>query len=84
MSEQSLLEDVEDFLPKPPKQGYRTEPPWNELRRMTRHELTSVHDFAIINEYGSVHFIDPVDVTFCDLARLVEITPTSVEIYPDD
>jgi Nucleoporin autopeptidase len=78
------LEIVENPMPKPTKEGYSTQPNWSDLKRMTKEELQSVTDFKIENDYGSIEFIQPVDLTYCDLAQLVTISATEIEVYPID
>ena len=51
---------------------------------MKKDELQKVPWFKIYNEHGSVEFLGPTDLTNCDLAKLVKITPTSVEVYPNE
>ncbi|MFO0117724.1 MAG: hypothetical protein ACK521_08965 [bacterium] len=72
------------MLPGPPRDGYFTEPDWSEIIKMSKDDLQKVLWFKIFNENGSVEFLGPTDLTNCDLAQLVEITPTSVEVYPNE
>ena len=69
-------------MPKPPKSNYTTEPTWTELKRMTREELESIPNFKIENQHGSIEFLGPTDITYCDLAQLVTISSQEVEVYP--
>ena len=67
--------------PKPPKDGYRTEPAFDDILRMTEEELKMVNDFAIMNEHGSIQWLAAVDLTGVDLARDVTIEQRQFEVY---
>ena len=72
-----------DRIPKPPKTGYMTEPAMVDLYRMSLQELGQVENFKISNEFGSVQFLDKVDLTDVDLADVVTIVLRSAEVYDD-
>ena len=38
---------INNTFPKPPKEGYTTEPSWSELKKLSKQELTSVKNFKI-------------------------------------
>ena len=55
---------------------------------MTRIELTTVPDFTIWNEHGSIKFITPpgkpgLDLTTVDLGRDITILPRRISVYDD-
>ena len=54
-----------------------------ELGRMSLEELQNVKDFEISNEYGSILFIEPVDLTDVDLEDIVTIIRHCAEVYSD-
>jgi hypothetical protein len=54
-----------------------------ELSRMSLKELQKVQAFEISNEFGSISFLEPVDLTDLDLADLVTIVRRSAEVYDD-
>ena len=70
-------------VPKGPKVGYTVSPSMVELSRMSLEELQKVEDFEISNEFGSISFLEPVDLTDLDLADLVTIVRRSAEVYDD-
>ena len=70
-----------DMVPKPPKQGYQIEPQIAVLSRMDLTELQNVKGLKIWNEFGSVEFIGPTDVSGVDFADIVTIQKGSVEVY---
>jgi len=73
-----------DRVPKGPKNGYAVSPSMVELSRMSLDELLKVEEFEISNEFGSITFLEPVDLTDLDLADLVTIVWRSAEVYDDD
>jgi hypothetical protein len=71
------MEDQEvcspEKLPKAPKQGYQTSPAFNKFKEMKYGELKKVENFKIYNEFGSVEYYEPTDVTQVDFADIVTI-----------
>ena len=75
--------DVDSF-PMPPKEGYKTEPSWSALKKLSIKELKAVNNFKIYNKYGSIEFFGATDITELNFAHLVTINQKSVEVYPID
>lgn len=89
-SEQAASEECcpRELLPTAPKPGYITFPDRVALCRMTRTELTTLPDFTISNEHGSIKFITPpgqpgLDLTGVDLGRDITILPRRISVYDD-
>jgi hypothetical protein len=40
---------------------------------MTYRELKAVAGFKVINQHGSIEFIGATDLTYCNLAEIVDI-----------
>ena len=70
--------------PKPPKKDYKVEPSMEKLLSMTIDELKAVDDLTVSNEFGSVQFLGPTDVTNVDLADLITISKSNLEVYDDE
>jgi len=51
---------------------------------MTYEELKAVENFKIWNQYGSIEFIGKVDLTYCNLAKNVDIQSNFIDVYPDE
>jgi hypothetical protein len=60
-----------------------SEPDFTSLEMMSDRELSSVRNFKIWNNHGSVEWFGEVDLTGVDFANDIVIEPLSVEIYPD-
>ena len=77
------LEDIQIDSIKVPtltKEGYKTSPDISILRKMTQNELKMVKNFKIYNEYGSIEFMDPVDLNGVNLDTFCEIEKNSLTI----
>ena len=70
-------------LPNPPAASYETIPPFDQLRLMSYEDLKQVENFTISNEHGSIHFFGRTDLTDLDLAKLIRIEATQVDVYPE-
>ena len=72
-----------ELIPQQPKAGYKTEPSYLELVRMSLRKLQNVPNFKIYNEHGSIEFIGDTDLTGVDLGKIVTIVPGEAEVYDD-
>jgi hypothetical protein len=53
-----------------------------DITAMSIEELKAVSGFSMSNQYGSVEWLEPVDLTNVNLDKVVMIEKCSVEIYP--
>jgi len=51
---------------------------------MTYAELEAVDNFKIWNQHGSIEFIGKVDLTYCNLPKIIDILPKNIDVYPDE
>lgn len=51
---------------------------------MTKIELQSLPYFKIFNEFGSIEWSGPVDLTYVDLGQTIKIDADGIEVYPDN
>ena len=74
-------------------QGYRLNPSYAELARMTEDEFQEVRNFSISNEHGKIEWEDPIDLYTVlngkthdheSLSDIIEIRPGSITVYIDD
>ena len=73
------------LYPIRPKKGYRTTPDFDTaILKMSKEELSAVEEFQIENEFGSINFIEPVDLVDVNLERDVVIRRKNVEVYPEE
>jgi hypothetical protein len=61
-------------VPKAPKSGYRIEPEFIVISRMTLDELRSVEGLKLSNEFGSVEFLGKTDISQVDFDDVVTIS----------
>ena len=88
---ENFQEDIPGFqhpvpvfeFPTEPKPGYTIEPSYDDLYTMTEEELRNVENFQIMNEHGSICFLEPVDLVGVDLRNIVVIDEKGAEVYPD-
>jgi Nucleoporin autopeptidase len=69
-------------VPKQSTQEFRTVPTIQELQAMKPEQLRNVEGFRASNQYGSVIFCEPVDVSGVDLAEAILINKNIVDVYP--
>lgn len=51
---------------------------------MTLDQLQNVENFQIQNDFGSIQFLDKVDLTDIDLADIITIDEKGAEVYDDE
>ncbi len=76
-----LPQPVIPHPPAPPKLGYKTSPPFEDIVRMVQDGKIKIPRFTISNEHGSVQFEGETDVSDVDLADVVTIAPLEIEVY---
>ena len=69
-----------DLIPKLTKPGYKTNPDYILLCRMTNDELSNVPDFKIYNDYGEVRFLSKVNLINLDIDNECVIEKGSIEL----
>lgn len=63
-------------------EGYYTEPPIEDLTRMTEEELAAVPNFTVTRPgHGTVVWLEPVDLRGIDLSRVLCIADTRIFVY---
>ena len=75
---------AKDLLPKKPKDGYKCEPSFDEIEKMTVQQLRNVPNFTVRNQFGSVQFMGDTDITAVDLADVITISQGVCEVYDDE
>ena len=74
-------------LPMLERDGYFVEPSMNQLSAMAQDDpesLSNVSNFTVGRKgYGSVRWIDPVDIRGLDLDSIVTLARGSIDVYPD-
>lgn len=45
--------------------------------------MSKVSNFTVLNRFGKVEFLDPVDLRNLDLTKIFKITCKKIEVYPD-
>jgi nuclear pore complex protein Nup98-Nup96 len=73
-----------ELIPKPPKEGYRINPDYASLCRMSEDQLRNVSNFSIANEFGKIEFQGKVDLTGGNLRDDIVIRHREVVVYPED
>lgn len=71
------------FVPKLTKPSYSTNPPYNQISKMSFTQLQNVKNFEIIGHFGKIEFLRPVDLTFCNLNTWVTIKKGEVKVFSD-
>ena len=66
------------------KELYFSDPPIEELHRMSLEELTRVPNFKVYNKYGSIEWLGLTDVTDVNIDTTVHIKHQLAEVYPED
>eukprot|EP00792_Barthelona_sp_PAP020_P002612 TRINITY_DN14153_c0_g1_i1.p1 TRINITY_DN14153_c0_g1~~TRINITY_DN14153_c0_g1_i1.p1 ORF type:complete len:497 (+),score=120.89 TRINITY_DN14153_c0_g1_i1:35-1492(+) len=66
------------------KANYVTKPSLKELQSSTEEELAKVESFSIENMYGSIRWMDTVDLNNVNLDSCVEIKDAEVIVYPNE
>jgi hypothetical protein len=81
-SKNKTIKKQEDiFVPVLTKQGYVTNPPYEDLVRMTKRELEQVLNFSINTENGRIIFPGSTDLTYVDLDEAINIDYKSISVY---
>lgn len=70
-----------DELPFLSKQGYKTNPDIRQIYRMSKEELENVKNFEIYNEHGKIRFDEPVNLTYMNLDKIVNIESKNLTVY---
>ena len=70
----------DDFTPILTKEGYQTEPAYNELCRMSEEELKHVEQFKIYNSMGEVMFLEPVNLLGINIDNNCDINKRGITI----
>jgi hypothetical protein len=73
----------ESIIPKPPKNNVKMEPDIVKMSRMSTEELKAVQGLKFWNEFGSIEYNVPVDVTEVDFADIISIESGSVQVYDE-
>jgi hypothetical protein len=68
-------------LPILNKPGYKTNPEFRKICRMTLGELEDVENFSIFNEYGRIDFEGVTDLTNLNLDQIVTIDNKRINVY---
>jgi len=62
-----------------------TIPSLAQLEKMSRKQLSQVSNFTIIHPlYGSVRWLEPIDLNGVDLDDVVRFGPNMIDLYPDE
>jgi len=64
------------------KEGYQTLPPFSELLKLSKSQLSNVQHFTIYNQHGKIEFLDSTNLLDLDLDSIVWIHKNYVEVYP--
>lgn len=70
-----------DALPNLTKQGYKTNPDFKIICRMTLEELRNVENFTIGNSNGKIELMEKVDLTELDLDDIIDINQYYIQVY---
>jgi Nucleoporin autopeptidase len=54
------------------------------LKNLSEEQLMRVKDFTIWNNYGKIYFEGLTDLTDTNLAEVVTIEQSDIEVYPDE
>lgn len=76
--------DADSFHPILTKQGYWTQPSFDQIRSMSFEQLLKLENFTIENCYGKVFFEGYTDLTDVNLDLDVVINEADIEVYPND
>ena len=81
----SELEEVVENpnAPRLEQSNYRTEPAIEILKAMNDDQLSKVENFSVLNEWGRVHFLEPVDLRGVNICKVIVLKQKSVELYPN-
>jgi len=84
--EESLVSSYRDFapiemIPILTKPGYKTEPDYKVICRMSLEELQNVRDFAIYNDYGRIEFPYVTNLESLNLDEIVNIEDKLISLY---
>jgi len=75
----------QSYLPILQRPEYYTSPSIQELHSMNEMELQHLTEFSIFHKnFGSVKWLDEVDVTYTNLDEIISILQGSFEVYPDE
>lgn len=72
------------MIPTLNRQGYETEPSYFKICRMTEKELSKVPKFKVRNEWGEIHFFQPVDLRGVNLDDEINISRRMIDVYPNN
>jgi hypothetical protein len=78
------LKKFPKYVPVLTRNTYHTIPPMDKIQRMTKNELLSVPGFSIENHFGKITFLEPVDLTFCNLDLSIRIKKKKLEMFPSE
>jgi len=73
-----------ELIPKPLKEGYKMNPDYASLCRMSEDQLRKVSNFSIENEFGKIEFQGKVDLTGENLRDNIIIRHKEIVVYPED
>lgn len=70
-------------FPRLTREGYYTVPSIGDLQQMSEEQLKAVDNFVIgAHSYGSIRFLQPIDVRGLNLDDLVVFDTCTIEVYP--
>lgn len=81
LNENSKAYLFDDYAPK--CTTLDSSPIISELNNMTKDELRTVSNFKLSNQFGSVEFLAPVDLTYQNIDKIVSISELCLTIYKD-
>nr|CCC94707.1 unnamed protein product [Trypanosoma congolense IL3000] len=84
-SEKTPTREVAVFVPLCSRDDYILEPPLVVLRELTVQQLRDVYGFSVYRRDGkcSIRFLEPVNLVRCDIAEVVDLSPSGeVKLYP--
>jgi len=51
---------------------------------MSSKSLKNINNFSIYNSLGRIDFLNPIDLTFVNLPKVIKITTNYIGIYADE
>jgi nuclear pore complex protein Nup98-Nup96 len=74
-----------NLAPKLKASDYEISPSLAELKKMSADELAHVENFTVRRRgYGSVTFLEPVDLRGVRIDKVVDFAPCEILVYPDE
>jgi hypothetical protein len=75
---------LKEYIPKHTRSTYKTNPKMSQIQHMSEEELKYVSNFSISNNFGMVEFLEPVDLTYCNLDLWIRIKKQQLIMFPED